>query len=68
MQRTIARGCSLTAAMILPHFHVSNFQIEECNNMPVDVSWSIHDNKMKTKTLFPIKNNFPSIKSMTFDN
>ncbi len=36
--------------------------------MPVDVSWSIANNKLKTKTLFPLKNNFPSIKSMTFDN
>ena len=64
----IAQGCSLTAAMILPHFHVANFQIEECNTMPVDISWSITGGDMKAKTLFPVKNNFPSIKSMTFDN
>ena len=64
----VAQGCSLTAAMILPHFHVQNFLIEECNQEPVDVSWSGSGNNNKTKTLFPLKNNFPSIKSMTFDN
>ena len=64
----VAQGCSLTAAMILPHFHVQNFLIEECNQEPVDVSWSVSGNNNKTKTLFPLKNNFPSIKSMTFDN
>lgn len=63
----IAQGCSLTAAMILPHFHVANFQIEECNLMPVDVAWSVTGGDMKSKTLFPLKSNFPSIKSMTFD-
>lgn len=62
-----ARGCSLMAAMILPHFHVASFQIEECNPYPVDVSWSLLDNSMKTKTLFPGKSNYPSVKSMTFD-
>ncbi len=68
LAEAIARGCSLSAAMILPHFHVSNFTIEECNNLPADVSWSVHDGNMKTKTLFPLKNNYPSIKSMTFDH
>jgi heat shock protein 4 len=63
----VARGCSLAAAMILPHFHVANFEIQECNSFPVDVSWSISEGQMKTKTLFPLQNNFPSIKSMTFD-
>ena len=63
----VAQGCSLTAAMILPHFHVQNFLIEECNQESVDVTWSISGNKTKTKTLFPLSNNFPSIKSMTFD-
>lgn len=55
------------AAMILPHFHVAPFEIQECNNFPVDVSWSVSQNNMKTKTLFPLYNNYPSIKSLTFD-
>lgn len=54
--------------MILPTFHVPAFQIEECNSLPADVSWSVSEGNMKTKCLFPLKNNFPSIKSMTFDN
>lgn len=54
--------------MILPTFHVPTFQIEECNSLPADVSWSVSEGNMKTKCLFPVKNNFPSIKSMTFEN
>ena len=63
----VARGCSLMSAMILPHFHVSSFEITECNNFPIDMSWSVSNNNMKTKTLFPLKNNYPSVKSLTFD-
>ena len=63
----VARGCSLMSAMILPQFQVANFEIQEYNPFPVDVSWSVSDGKMKTKTLFPKGNNFPSVKSLTFD-
>ena len=56
------------AAMILPNFHVAHFDIEECNKLPVDVAWSLHDGTTKNKTLFPEKNNFPSVKSMTFEH
>jgi heat shock protein 4 len=64
----VSRGCSLLAAMMLPHFHVAKFEIEECNHLPVDISWSVPNQEMRSKTLFPLKNNFPSIKSMTFDH
>lgn len=63
----VARGCSLMAAMILPQYQVANFEIHECNSFPIDVSWSVSNNNMKTKTLFPKNNNFPSVKSLTFD-
>jgi heat shock protein 4 len=63
----VARGCSLMAAMILPHFHVSSFEITECNSLPIDLSWSVSNNNMKTKTLFPLGSNYPSVKSLTFD-
>jgi hypothetical protein len=53
--------------MILPQFSVANFEIEECNKLPVDVSWTLTDGSTKTKCLFGEKNNFPSVKSMTFD-
>jgi len=63
----VARGCSLMAAMILPQFHVANFEIKESNSFPIDVAWSVTDGKMKNQTLFPKGNNFPSVKSLTFD-
>ena len=63
----VARGCSLMAAMILPQFHVPPFEIKESNPHPINVSWSVSDGKMKSQTLFPLGNNFPSVKSLTFD-
>uniref|UniRef100_A0A7S3KTH2 Heat shock protein 70 n=1 Tax=Euplotes crassus TaxID=5936 RepID=A0A7S3KTH2_EUPCR len=63
----VARGCSLMAAMILPQYHVPPFEIKESNPHPINVSWSVSDGKMKSQTLFPAGNNFPSVKSLTFD-
>ena len=63
----VARGCSLMAAMVLPQYHVANFEIQEYNQLPINVSWSVSDGKMKSQTLFPKGNNFPSVKSLTFD-
>ena len=55
--------------MILPTFHTSNFEVEECNTVPIDISWSLADaSQNKSKNLFPAKSNFPTVKSMTFDN
>jgi len=68
----VARGCSLQAAMLLPQFSASNFEVEEANTLAVDVTWSLthpHEgHSTKTKTLIPVKNNFPTVKSLTFDN
>ena len=63
----VARGCSLMAAMILPQFHVAKFEIHEANSFDIDVSWSVSNNNMKTKTLFTKNSSFPSVKSLTFD-
>jgi hypothetical protein len=58
--------------MILPHFHTSKFEVEEYNLIGVDVAWSLSHAQdgvqVKTKTLFPLKCDFPTVKSLTFDN
>lgn len=55
--------------MISPHFHTSNFDVDEFNPYPVDIAWSLSEGQQsKSKTLFPVGANFPSVKSMTFDN
>ena len=64
----VARGCSLMAAMISPYFNVADFQIEECNHVPITVSWTVEDGKQKDMVLFPRKCNYPTRKSLTFDN
>jgi len=53
--------------MLLPTFHTSKFEVEECNGIPVDITWSVQDGGHKTKTLFPPKSNYPTVKSLTFD-
>jgi hypothetical protein len=46
--------------------------VEEANTLPVDLTWSLshpHEgHQTKTKTLIPLKANFPTVKSLTFDN
>jgi hypothetical protein len=53
--------------MLLPTFSTSKFEVEECNSVPVDITWSVHEGGHKTKTLFPLKCNYPTVKSLTFE-
>jgi hypothetical protein len=58
--------------MILPQYNPTHFDVEEFNSFPVDLTWSLthaHEgSQSKTKTLIPLKANFPTVKSLTFDN
>jgi heat shock protein 4 len=65
----IAKGCALQAAMLSPNFQVANFEVEEFNTEPVSISYKFKGtDKVVTKELFKIGSNFPSTKSITFDN
>lgn len=69
----VARGCSLQAAMLSPHFKVSDYEVQEYNTMPVSITYSFpqpgeESPKQITKELFPIGSSFPSTKTITFDN
>lgn len=68
-QDCIARGCALQAAMLSPNFHVANFEVEEFNSEPISISYKFKGtDKVVTKELFKVGTNFPSTKSITFDN
>ena len=68
-QDCIARGCSLQAAMLSPNFQVANFQIEECNQEPVNITYRFKNtDKIVTKEIFKKGSSFPSTKSITFEN
>lgn len=68
-QDCIARGCALQAAMISPNFQVADFQIEEFNQLPVNITYRFKNNdKIVTKEIFKTGSNFPCTKSVTFDN
>ncbi len=68
-QDCIARGCALQAAMLSPNFQVANFEVEEYNTEPISISYKFKGtDKVITKELFKVGSNFPSTKSITFDN
>lgn len=68
-QDCIARGCALQAAMLSPNFQVANFEVEEYNSEPISISYKFKNTeKVITKELFKVGSNFPSTKSITFDN
>lgn len=68
-QETIARGCALQAAMLSPNFSVTNFEIEEYNEHPVNIQYRFKNSeKVAVKELFKVGTNFPSTKTITFDN
>lgn len=66
-QECVARGASLQAAMISPNYKVADFQIEDYNSFPTQVAWTTPDGNYKSKILFDLGCNFPSVKSLTFD-
>jgi heat shock protein 4 len=68
-QDCIARGCALQAAMLSPNFQVADFTIEEFNQEPVAITYRFkNQDKVSTKPIFKVGSNFPSTKSITFEN
>jgi heat shock protein 4 len=67
----VARGASLSAAMLSPLFKVADFEVQEYNSLPVSITYqftSDPEKKVITKELFPVGSHFPSTKTITFDN
>jgi heat shock protein 4 len=69
----VARGCSLQAAMLSPQYKVSDYEVQEYNNLPVSITYQFNPStageqtKEVTKELFPVGSSFPSTKTITFD-
>ena len=65
----IARGCALQAAMLSPNFQTAAFEMEEYNAQPVCITYKQKGTEaVKTNVIFKKGSNFPSTKSVTFDN
>ena len=65
----IARGCALQAAMLSPNFQTAAFEMEEYNAQPVCITYKQKGTEaVKTNVIFKKGTNFPSTKSVTFDN
>jgi len=67
----VARGASLQAAMLSPLFKVADFEVQEYNSLPVSITYNFGqdaEKKSVTKELFPVGSNFPSTKTITFEN
>jgi hypothetical protein len=55
--------------MLSPNFQVANYTLEEFNQKPVSITYRFKDaEKIVTKELFKVGSNFPSTKSVTFEN
>ena len=55
--------------MLSPNFQVADFQIEEYNQEPVNITYRFKNtDKVVTKEIFKTGSNFPSTKSVTFEN
>ena len=68
-QETVARGCALQAAMLSPNFSVAAFEIEEYNEHQINIQYKFDGgDKVSNKELFKIGSNFPSTKTITFEN
>lgn len=66
----VARGCSLQAAMLSPLFKVADYEVQEYNSLPISISYNFKGAEGDTKTteLFAVGTNFPSTKTLTFNN
>jgi heat shock protein 4 len=67
----VARGASLQAAMLSPLFKVADFEVQEYNSLPVSITYNFGqdaEKKSVTKELFTVGSNFPSTKTITFEN
>jgi heat shock protein 4 len=65
----IARGCALQAAMLSPNFQTAAYEMEEYNSQPVCITYKPKGaDAAKTNVIFKTGSNFPSTKSVTFDN
>lgn len=56
--------------MLSPLFKVADFEVQEYNSLPVSITYQFKNesDKVKTTELFPIGSNFPSTKTITFEN
>ena len=51
----VARGCSLSAAMLSPLFKVADYEIQEYNSLPVSITYKFDKtDKEAIKELFPM--------------
>lgn len=64
----IARGCALQAAMLSPNFQTAAYEMEEYNAQPMCITYKPKGGEAKTNVIFKTGSNFPSTKSVTFDN
>lgn len=54
--------------MLSPNFQVANFEVVECNQQPISISYKFKDSeKVVTKELFKKGSSYPSTKSVTFE-
>ena len=71
----IARGAALNSAMMTPFFNVSEFKMEDYNNLPVTVNYQFTDletgepkDPKEYRNFFQLGQKFPLVQQLKFDN
>ena len=71
----IARGASLSSAMLTPHFTVQQFTMEDYNNLPVTINYQFTDietgqpkDPKEYRNFFELGQKFPLVQQLKFDN
>ena len=64
----IARGCALQCAMEHSSMKVKDYSIKDFNPFPISIIHNMPGGEKKNVTLFKIGENFPIVKTLTFEN
>ena len=71
----IARGAALNSAMMTPFFNVSDFKMEDYNNLPVTINYQFQDletgepkDPKEYRNFFQLGQRFPLVQQLKFDN
>mmetsp|Transcript_43618 Transcript_43618/g.57784 ORF Transcript_43618/g.57784 Transcript_43618/m.57784 type:complete len:624 (+) Transcript_43618:73-1944(+) len=71
----VARGAALNSAMVTPFFNVSEFKMEDYNNLPVTVNYQFSDletgevkDPKEYRNFFALGQKYPLVQQLKFDN
>jgi len=62
----VARGCALQCAILSPTFRVRDFEVDDCQNYPIELVFENTDGERQAMEAFPQWSGVPASKMLTF--